>query len=76
MLNLVEMIEDGEFNQPCRFGHLISGHAVYCHCDSEHADEMSRKCRRTWYTGGEKRDEECPGFERNPDYAPKETTND
>jgi len=28
-----------------------------------------RKCRRTWYTGGEVRDQDCEGYEANPDYA-------
>jgi hypothetical protein len=26
------------------------------------------KCRNTWYTGGEDRDEDCPGFKKNKNY--------
>lgn len=63
MFNLVEMIEDGQRNQPCAHGNLIDGHAVYCHNDEW--KEAPRKCRRTWYTGGEVRDEDCPGFKAN-----------
>jgi hypothetical protein len=69
-VNVVEMIDDGEgggFNQPCRFGNLCAGHAVYCH--NEKWLYGPRKCRRTWYTGGERRDEDCPGYEPNPHYA-------
>jgi len=56
--NLVELVEAGEWNQACRWGHLITNYAVYCH--NPNADV--RKCRRTWYTGGEVRDEDCPNF--------------
>lgn len=63
MINIVEMIEDGEFNQSCKHGNLVDGHAVYCHNDKW--KEAPRKCRNTWYTGGESRDEDCPGFEPN-----------
>lgn len=66
MWNLVEMIDDDPesgFNQPCRYGNLVAGHAVYCH-NTEWPD-APRKCRRTWYTGGQKRDEDCPGFAPN-----------
>lgn len=50
------------FNQKCKFGGLVNGHAVYCHSKNE---EAPRKCRRTWYTGGEVKDETCPFFEPN-----------
>jgi len=63
MINLVEMCEEGKWNQPCKFGHLIEGHAVYCHNDTW--EDAPRKCRRTWYTGGEERDEDCEGYEKN-----------
>ena len=67
--NVVELMTDGEdgggFNQPCAFGCLSPGHAVYCHNDAW--PDGPRKCRRTWYTGGETRDEDCPGFVANPD---------
>lgn len=67
-INLVEMIcggGDSAFDQPCKFGHRVENHAVYCHND-KWAD-APRKCRRTWYTGGEVRDEDCEGYEPNPD---------
>lgn len=67
-INLVEMIDNNQaFNQPCAFGNLIEGHAVYCHNDSWLY--APRKCRRTWYTGGERRDEDCPGYVPNPQLA-------
>lgn len=61
--------EDGEggFNQPCRFGNLAEGHAVYC-TNSKWLYGPT-KCRRTWYTGGEVRDEDCEGFAPNPRHA-------
>ena len=67
MINLVEMFaepEDCAFDQPCKYGHRVESHAVYCHND-EWVDGP-RKCRRTWYTGGEVRDEDCDGFAPNP----------
>ena len=63
-MNLVEWIADSDdsaFDQPCRYGHRVEGHAVYCHNDWW--PDAPTKCRRTWYTGGEVRDEDCPGFE-------------
>jgi len=60
--NLVEMVADeaAGFNQSCAYGYLVDGHAVYCHnTDWLYAP---RKCRRTWYTGGEVRDEDCRGY--------------
>jgi hypothetical protein len=65
--NLVELLADeGDcaFDQPCAHGHRVEVHAVYCH-NTEWAD-APRKCRRTWYSGGEVRDEDCPGFKPNP----------
>ena len=69
-INLVEMCADAEdcaFDQPCAHGHRVEGHAVYCHNTTW--AEAPRKCRRTWYTGGVVRDEDCPGFTPNPQYA-------
>lgn len=66
-MNLVELFagsEDCAFDQPCAHGHRVENHAVYCHNDAW--KEGPRKCRRTWYTGGEVRDEDCPGFSLNP----------
>ena len=60
-VNLVEMVEGSEFNQPCRHGALVDGHAVYCH--NKAWKDAPRKCRRTWYTAGAERDEDCEGFE-------------
>ena len=63
--NLVEVIfGDGpNFNQPCKYGNLVEGHAVYCHNDNWL--DRPRKCRRTWYTGGQERDEDCEGYAPN-----------
>ena len=62
--NVVELLDDRQaFNQPCRFGNLVEGHAVYCH--NHTWVDAPRKCRRTWYTGGQTRDEDCPGYEPN-----------
>lgn len=68
MINLVEMCadEDEQSETPCAFGNLVEGHSVYCHNDEW--KEGPRKCRRTWYTGGEERDEACPGFKANPTF--------
>jgi len=67
MPNLVELISDEDENawdQPCAFGYRVDGHAIYCH--NEKWLYAPRKCRRTWYTGGEVRDEDCRGFKPNP----------
>ena len=66
MINLVELFEadDSAFDQPCKHGNRVGGHAVYCH-NNEWPD-APRKCRRTWYTGGQERDEDCPGYSHNP----------
>ena len=66
-MNFVELIaepEDCHYDQACIHGHRVNGHAVYCH-NTEWLD-APRKCRRTWATGGEVRDEDCPGFMANP----------
>lgn len=60
-VNIVEMVEGSQFNQPCRHGALVDGHAVYCH--NQAWKDAPRKCRRAWYTGGVERDEDCEGFE-------------
>lgn len=67
--NLVEMIsdEEGGFDQPCAFGNRCGGHAVYCH--NSKWLYSPRKCRRTWYTGGEVKDEDCEGYAPNPRLA-------
>lgn len=65
--NLVELVADeSAFDQPCIYSNRVEGHAVYCHNDGW--TEGPRKCRRTWYTGGEVRDEDCEGFAPNPEY--------
>jgi len=66
--NLVEMIAEPDecaFDQPCAHGHRVEGHAVYCH--NTEWKNAPRKCRRTWYTGGRVRDEDCDGFKPNQD---------
>jgi hypothetical protein len=66
-VNIGELIADeSACDQPCRFGNRVEGHAVYCHNDAW--EDSPRKCRRTWYTGGEVKDEDCPGFQANPDF--------
>ena len=73
--NLVELIQEEDadcaFDQPCKFGHRVEGHAVYCHNDGW--AEGPRKCRRTWYTGGEVKDEDCPGYQPNPDFKARQS---
>lgn len=68
--NLVELLaaddEEQAFDQPCKYGNRVGCHAVYCHND-DWADSP-RKCRRTFYTGGEVKDEDCPGFSPNPEH--------
>lgn len=69
-INFVEIAADPvecAFDQPCRFGNRVDGHAVYCHNDAW--TDGPRKCRRSWYTGGETKDEDCPGFEKNPAFT-------
>lgn len=51
------------FDQPCAYGQRVDGHAVYC--TNHEWEDAPRKCRRTWYTGGEVRDEDCEGFAPN-----------
>lgn len=68
-VNIVELMaiddnEGGGFTQPCAYGHLVAGHSVYCHNTSWLY--APRKCKRTWYTGGRVRDEDCTGFKPNP----------
>lgn len=66
MFNIVEAIagdDDCAWDQPCKYGHRVDEHAVYCHNDSW--NESPRKCRRTWYTGGKVKDEDCEGFSPN-----------
>lgn len=73
MAELFLMGEDCAFDQKCRFGHRVDGHAVYCH--NQDWDDAPRKCRRSWYWGEDHaareglRDEDCPGYEPNPQYA-------
>lgn len=64
-LNLVEEMSDTNdaWNQPCAYGHLVVGHAVYCHHPTWEASPT--KCRRTWYTQNQVRDEDCEGFSPN-----------
>jgi hypothetical protein len=69
MINLVEMAADPDkcaFDQPCFYGHRVETHAIYCH--NNEWEYAPRKCRRTWYTGGKIKDEDCEGFLINPNY--------
>jgi hypothetical protein len=67
-MNLVELLADEDesfYDQPCKFGHRIECHSVYCQSENPKAP---RKCRRTWYAGGTVKDEDCEFFEKNEDY--------
>ena len=66
--NLVEMCEEGAWDQPCKYGHRIDSHAVYCHNDNW--KDAPRKCRQSWYWGGKKgmEDKDCEGYKPNPNY--------
>ena len=71
-INFVEMVcDESAFDQPCMYGNRVESHSVYCHNDWW--KNAPRKCRRSWYYGGEKgkEDKDCPGFKPNPDYKPK-----
>lgn len=64
MINWVELIDDEQaFDQSCKYGNRVDSHAVYCHSEDQNAP---RKCRRTWYTGGQVKDEDCPFYSPNP----------
>lgn len=66
-MNLVEMLADESdqaFNQKCKFGNLVDGYAVYCHNPN-----APRKCRRSWYTEGQVKDEDCEFYEPNPNFV-------
>lgn len=68
--NVVEFMDDEQaWDQPCVYGNRCSSHAVYCHNDGWLYSP--RKCQRTWYTSGVVRDEDCPGFTPNPQFASK-----
>lgn len=73
MPNLVELMQgeddDCAWDQPCAFGHRVDGHAVYCH--NEKWLYAPTKCRRTWYTGGDVKDEDCRGYKPNPLFQSK-----
>jgi hypothetical protein len=63
--NFVELLEEGEFNQKCKFGNLIPGHSVYCHSEDPDAP---RKCHHTWFYGEDAKgmqDEDCQFYEPN-----------
>lgn len=69
-INELLMVEEGEdcaHDQPCKYGHRTGGHAVYC--TNAGWLDAPMKCRRTWYTDGEVRDEDCEGFAANPNFA-------
>ena len=69
--NVVELAasvdgSEAAFDQRCRFGHRVEGHAVYCHNDAW--DDHPRKCHRSWYSNGRITDETCAGFEANSEF--------
>ena len=73
MINLVEMCcgdDESAFNQKCKHGNLVTGHAVYCHNGTW--KNAPRKCRNSWYykdSTPEHQDENCPGYTPNPNYT-------
>lgn len=77
MINLVELMaasEDCAFDQPCKFGHRVEFHAVYCH--NEEWKDAPRKCK---YGDGcaevygippeDNKHELCPGFSPNQAFS-------
>ncbi len=61
-MELVEILADeSSFDQSCAYGNRVESHSVYCHNDNI----PCRKCRRTWYTGGKVKDEDCSGYKNN-----------
>jgi len=52
---------DSAFDQECKYGHRVGGHAVYCHNDKS----PYRKCRFGWYSGSENPDHDCLYFKKN-----------
>jgi len=67
--NLVEMVVDSDectFDQECKFGHRVGGHAVYCKCPTWGSP---RKCYFGWYSGGVLKDCKCPYFEVNEEWS-------
>lgn len=60
-LALASVDEDTKYDQPCHYGLRVGNHAVYC----ENEKMSCRKCKRSWYTCGEERDEDCEGFKIN-----------
>lgn len=62
--------EDTAYGQSCAYGFRCGGHAVYC--NNNEWKDAPRKCRRNWYTGGDIRDEDCPGYLRNDNYIEEE----
>ena len=63
--NLMEIVLEDEsaYDQACKYGNRCGGHAVYC--NNNVWEDAPRKCRRTWYTGGLTRDEDCEGYTPN-----------
>ena len=63
--NIVELLtseDDQAYDQPCKWGNQVYGHAVYCH--SEVAGY--RKCFYRWCSQKEHEENECGGYEPNP----------
>jgi hypothetical protein len=71
-VNIVEWVADPDgcaWDQPCRFGHRVETHVVYCHNTAW--PMASSKCRRgkgcaEIYGIPENRHEDCPGYAPNP----------
>lgn len=74
VVELAAFCEEDEvaWDAPCRYGHRVIGHAVYCHCPWP---DRPRKCRRKW-EGKEYRFEDCPGFAPNNSFTNYEEAGD
>ncbi len=64
VVELVADPEDCAWDQPCKYGHRVEHHAVYCH--NHNWADSPRKCRRakSWAFGQDMdTHRDCPGFE-------------
>jgi hypothetical protein len=65
--NMVEYFSDEEqvFDQPCKWGNRVGGHSVYCHNQSTGC----RKCIYRWCSQKQHEENECGGYEPNPEWT-------
>ena len=62
-LNELCFDQDMNYDQTCYYGCRFGSHGVYCH--NKKWEDAPMKCRRTWTTGGDTKDEDCAGFKEN-----------